>query len=497
MRRFLPILLAAAAIPAALPAQRAQLQAGQARPITAAERAEGQRLNGSITAEYGGAFTGRQAAYVEQVGRRIATRSGLGANPGAFDVILLNSPVDNAFAIPGGYVYVTRNLVALMNDEAELAAVMGHEVAHVAARHGQKRQSAARRNTIFGALGQAVLGAVVGDSGLGGLLQRGAGSLPQLLTLGYSRSQETESDDLAVRYLSSAGYDPAALSTMLESLADQSALTAAIAGEGSGGARSTPRWASTHPDPASRVRRAQQQAAAVRAPTGTAPAQRNRDAFLAAIDGMPYGEDPQQGVIEGRRFLHPALGVGFEAPAGFTLRNTARAVSIAGQGAQGEFSTAPYSGDLNAYVGNVLRQLGGGSGAVPTVRTERTTVNGLPAAYASVRANSGNTPVDVTVFAYQLSPTRAVHFTALSAAGQGPGALEPVFGSLRRLTPADTAAIKPRFVRVVTVRPGDTPASLSARMAYPDGKLDRFLVLNRLEENAQLRPGDKVKVVTY
>ncbi len=476
----LALLVAAPAL-----AQSDALQSGRAAPITAQERRQGAASDASITAEYGGALTGRQAAYVEAVGRRVATRSGLGASPEAFNVTLLDSPVDNAFAIPGGYVYVTRNLVALMNDEAELAAVLGHEVGHVAARHSQRRQSAAQRNSVLGALGQAIVGAVTGNSAVGGLLGRGIGAGAQLATLGFSRGQETESDNLGVRYLASAGYDPLALSTMLESLADQTTLQ----GELSGQAQSaTPRWTSTHPDPAARVRNARAQAARV-APGSTAVAPRNRDAFLAAIDGMMYGENPAGGVVEGRRFLHPALGLAFEVPQGFTLANTTRAVKIAGRGVQGEFSAAAFAGDLDAYVAGVVRTLG----ATNAPAAERTTVNGIPAAYTRFRAASGQTQVDVVVFAYQLSSGQAVHFAALGQAS----ALEPAFGSLRRLSRAESAAIKPRVVRVATVRDGDTPETLSRRMAYPDTRLDRFQVLNGLAPGQPLRPGDKVKLVTY
>ncbi|TPG13191.1 M48 family metalloprotease [Sphingomonas oligophenolica] len=467
-------------------AQTNSFQTGRAAPITAAERQQGNQTNASITAQYGGALAGRQAAYVEAVGRRIAVQSGLSSSPQAFDVKLLNSPVENAFAIPGGYVYVTRNLVALMNDEAELAAVMGHEVGHVAARHSAKRQSAATRNSIFGSLGQAIVGAIAGNSAIGGLLSRGVGVGSQLATLGYSRGQETQADDLAIRYLASAGYDPLALSTVLESLARQTALEGRISGD----ARAVPQWASTHPDPAARVRRAAQQAAAIR---GGEQA-RNRDAFLTAIDGMMYGDDPQQGVIDGRTFLYPAFGVAFDVPQGFTLQNGSDAVAISGQGAQANFGALPFTGDLDRYVQSVVQSIGGSPSAAPL---QRNTVNGFRTAYTQLRAVSSNTPVDVTIFAYQLGSTRAAHFVIVAPAGSGAGALEPMLGSLRRLSNDDAARVRPRYLRAVTVRSGDTAQSLSARMAYDDLRLERFLVLNRLDPREPLQPGEKVKVVTY
>lgn len=461
-----------------------QLAAGQAQPITAAERQQGQQADKSILQEFGGAYQGPQAAYAARVGQKIAVQSGLSSNPGAFDVTLLNSPVNNAFAIPGGYVYVTRELMALMNDEAELAAVLGHEVAHVAARHSAKRQSAATRNSVLGALGQVLAGAVLGsDSAVGGLLQRGIGAGAQLATLGYSRGQETQSDDLGIAYLRRAGYDPAALSSMLDSLAKQTALDQRIAGN----ARSVPAWASTHPDPGARVRRASQQA-------GRATGVRNRDAFLTAIDGMMYGEDPKQGVIDGRSFLHPAFRIGFTIPQGFQMQNGTAAVTITGPNAQAQFTTAAYNGDLTAYVGNVLRGLG--AQAAPAV--QRTTINGVPAAVAQVRATANRTAVDVAVVAYAPSSGNAYHFQVVTPAGSGLGALASTVQSFRTLTASEAAAAgKARYVRVHTVAAGDTAEKLAGRMAYSDLKLERFLVLNGLEQGERLQPGSKVKLVTY
>ncbi|TMJ13599.1 MAG: LysM peptidoglycan-binding domain-containing protein [Alphaproteobacteria bacterium] len=470
----------------AAPAKTATFR--QAAPITAKERQQGTAAHPDILQEYGGAQSGPQAAYATRVGQRIAVQSGLAASPQAFTVTLLNSPVENAFAIPGGYVYLPRDLMALMNDEAELAAVLGHEVGHVAARHSKKRQNAATRNTILGAIGQVLVGAVAGDSAIGGLLNKGIGTGTQLITLGYSRGQETQADDLAVQYLVRAGYDPGALATMLRSLAAQETLDQRI----SGNSRSLPQWASTHPDPAARVQHATAQAAATRA-TGV----RNRDAFLAALDGLMYGDDPKLGVVEGRNFLHPGLRFAFTIPQGFTMQNGANAVSISGPNAQAQFGTGAYQGSLESYIGSVLQGLAGNGGALPRSDIRRTSVNGIPAAYTQIRANSGSTQVDVTVFAYAPSSGQAFHFVMLTPAGQGIGAMESMVESFRTLSASEAAAVKPRFVRVVTVKAGDTPASLSRRMAFTDYPLERFLVLNGLGSGSRLTPGQKVKLVTY
>jgi predicted Zn-dependent protease len=367
--------------------------------------------------------------------------------------------------------------------------VLGHEVGHVAAEHGQRRQKAATRNAIGGALLGALAGAFLGDSGLAGLVQKGIGTGSQLLTLKFSRSQEYEADDLGIRYLASAGYDPKALSGMLASLAAQSNLDAQVAGS----ARSMPEWASTHPDPASRVSRALQAATATRA-AGTT---RNRDAFLNALSGVLYGDDPKQGVIDGSRFRHPDLRLTFTAPNGFGMENGTEAVSITGSGGQAQFTSAAFNGNLETYVNGVFAKLGGNSGGVPAGEVQRTTVNGLPVGWRTVRASTQSGQVDATVFAYDFGGGKAYHFLLLTAAGQGVGAFEPMVDSMQRLSAADAAAIKPRRVQVVAVKAGDTMQSLAKRMAYSDYPLERFLTINALTANATLKPGQRVKIVTY
>ncbi|PZU61162.1 MAG: peptidase M48 Ste24p [Sphingobium sp.] len=454
--------------------------------ISASDKAQGAKAHPALVQEYGGAYQGPQVAYVTAVARKVAVQSGLSNAAGDFTVTLLNSPVNNAFAIPGGYIYITRQLMALANDEAEMAGVLGHEIGHVAARHSQRRQQASQRNAIGGLLLQVLTGAVVGDSALGGMLQKGIGQGSQLLTLRFSRTQEYEADDLGIRYLAKAGYDPSAMASMLASLAAQSALDQQAAGD----ARSVPEWASTHPDPQARVARAAQRARETKS-TNTLV---NRDAFLNAVNGLLYGDDPKQGVISGRSFLHPDLKLAFTAPGGFGMENGAQAVSIAGSGGQAQFSGARYSGDLQAYVQSVFGGLSEkGVGQIDAIR--RTTVNGLPAGWLTLRANTGSQQVDITVFAYEFGPGTAYHFLLVTPAGQGIGPFSDMVGSLRRLNGDEAAKIRPRRVSVVTVRSGDTIASLSARMAYPELKTERFLTLNGLSAEDTLRPGERMKLI--
>lgn len=457
---------------------------GATQSISAADKKQGAEAHPQLLQEFGGAMTGAQATYVETVGKNIAIQSGLSNARGDFTVTLLNSPVNNAFAIPGGYVYVTRQLAALMNNEAELAGVLGHEVGHVAARHAAKRESQATRNSLLGALGSILSGALLGNSALGQLGQQIFSTGSQLLTLKYSRGQETEADNLGITYLQRAGYDPRAMSTVLQSLANQNALDASVKGT----TNQVPEWASTHPDPASRVR-----AALTRA--GNTTGRTNRDTFLAGINGLTYGDDPAQGIVDGSSFVHPALRLAFRAPNGFYLVNGTRAVSISGQSGKGEFSTAAYSGNLEGYVRSVFSKLSSQQQLAPAT-LERTTVNGIPAVYGAARVNSGNGQVDVVVFAYEFGPQQAYHFTTISQAGQA-SQFDTMFRSIRRISATEASAVKPRRLSVVTVKSGDTVESLAKRMAYTDQPLQRFLVLNGINASSKLTVGQKLKLVVY
>ncbi|MBX7541789.1 M48 family metalloprotease [Qipengyuania sphaerica] len=450
-------------------------------PITQSEAQIGAEANPQILAEFGGAMSGSQAQYVESVGKNIAVQSGLGGARDSFNVALLNSSVNNAFAIPGGYIYTTRQLVTLMNNEAELAGVLGHEVGHVAARHSQRRQQKAQQNQLLGVLG-AVVGAVVGG-GIGQQLGQAAMQGSQLLTLKFSRSQELEADKLGVDYLNRAGYDPRAMATVLASLAAQNALDARLQGRNNA---TIPEWASTHPDPASRVQNALSLAAG-----GTGVT--NRDTFLSRIEGLTYGDDPAQGVIEGSQFIHPDLRLAFTAPQGFYMVNGTRAVSVNGQSGQAQFTMAQYNGNLQTYVNSVFSGLSQQQQIRPQ-NIQTTTVNGLPAAYGTARVNNGNQQVDVTVFAYQFSNDRAYHFLAITPAGQA-STFNSMFASVRRISDSEAANVVPRKIDVVTVGSGDTVSSLARRMAYTNAQEERFRVLNGLSSGEGVSAGQKVKIV--
>jgi predicted Zn-dependent protease len=453
----------------------------QAPPgLTDSERKAGADAHPQILQQFGGAMSGPVADYVRSVGQKIAVQSGGGARATDYNVTLLNSNVNNAFAIPGGYVYITRQLLALMNDEAELAFVMGHEVAHVAARHGQKRQNRTALSNVLAGLAGAVTGS--------DLIGRGAGMVAGLTTLGYSREQERQADSLGVRYLGTAGYDPNAATDSLAALGAQTALEARLKGQG--GAEPS-KWLSTHPPSGERVARTRSEAQAIAARAGGRAL--NRDAFLNAIDGMIYDDDPAEGVVVGSGFRHGGLALALDAPQGFAIANSPQSVTGSSNGS-GRLSfdlraADARTADLNAVAAARWQQLG-----VSAQPMRATRINGVEALEGSIRAGSQGGPVDATLTVYRWSPQLA--FTLISIAPQGQAAaVAPVAASLRRLNPQEIAGIRSRRVQVVRVGPNDTLQGLANRMAYDDDKMARFLTLNQLGADARLRPGDRVKLV--
>ena len=472
------VLLLAAAVMALTPAAAQQLRYLDPRDV-----AQAQREHARLVQELGGAETGPRAAYVASVGRRVGAFSGL-ANAGqALHFTTLNSAVENAFSVPGGYVYVTRQLLTLMDDEAELAFAIGHEVGHVAANHAHIREQYARRNS-YGVLGQ-IMGAIFGG-GFGSVLEARA----KMDTLSFSREQEYQADSLGIRYMIQAGYDPVGASEILAALSRNTALQARVQGRTN---RQTPEWASTHPLSENRMQRALMEA---RSTGRLGKGVRNREVFLSELEGIYVDDDPAQGVIDGATFTHPDLRIQFRVPTGYLMSNSTDAVTISGSAGKAQFRGGQFSGSLDQAAILALQQLTGGQGQfVPP--PQHVTINGMPVAITSTRANGTSGPLDVSVAVYQWDPQRVYYFIMLTPGGYGVGPFIPMINSLRRITPQEAAAIRPRIIHVVTVAPGDTVQSLAARMAYRDFKLERFLSLNDLSPNSRLLPGQKVKLVTY
>jgi len=472
-----PIFLLAAAALALTPAA-----AQGPRYLNPQDVADAQRQHAAIIQEFGGAETGARAAYVESVGRRVGAYSGV-ANPGqALRFTTLNAAVPNAMSVPGGYVYVTRQLLTLMDDESQLAFALGHEVGHIAANHAHVREQYERQNSL-GVFGQ-IIGAILGGS-IGNVLEQRAA----LQTLSFSRDQEYQADTLSLRYMIAAGYDPAGGPGILGALARSSALESRLQGRTN---RQTPEWASTHPLSENRMQRALAEA---RASGRLGQGITNRDTYLNQLEGMFVDDDPAQGIIDGPTFTHPDLKIQFQVPPGYLMQNGTDAVTISGSAGKAQFRQGPP--DLDQAIVYAYRRLTGGQVQLAIPPAQRTTINGMPAAFTTAHVQNESGWVDASVFAYQWEPQRVYYFVMLTRGGNGIQPFSFMLNSLRRIGPQEAAAIRPRILHVVTVGPGDTVQSLADRMAYRDYKLDRFLSLNGLAANSRLTPGQRVKLVIY
>lgn len=454
----------------------------------------GREAHPQILERYGGAYKDPElTAYVNRIGRRIADVS---EQPGeSWTFTVLDTPTVNAFALPGGYVYITRGLVALAKDEAELAGVIGHEIGHVTAGHGgsrRDRSTAASVGLLLGGLGLAVLG-------VDPTLARGAMQVGQVAAGGtlasYSRSDELEADNLGVRYLARAGYDPYAQADFMERLGASSGLDARIAGASYNPNRVD--FFASHPASAERTRQAIAVANAT-APIEAVGDDRGRDRYLAVIDGMTWGDSAEHGFVDGRRFSHPVLRFAYEVPEGFKIRNTSGAVLASGP------RNARMVLDAGKDPGGSLERFIARTWATALAKKARTgqmqgpepvRANGLDAAEAVLPVELNGTVFNALLYAVR-HDGRIYRITGLVQRGSGMlGEVRRAARSFDALSAAEAARLEPQRIDVVTVRRGDSVGTLARRMPVDALPEERFRLLNDLGPDDDVRPGDRVKIV--
>ncbi len=455
---------------------------GEAPVIAEQDRAYGEQAHPQLLAEFGGAYRGDESTYVRTVGERVAAAAGL---EGQCTFTLVNSDVVNAFAVPGCYIYVTRGLFAIVTSEAELASVLGHEVGHIVGRHAQRQQ----QRTIWRTLGVIAV-SVTGSE----RLTRLASQAGQFFGLRYSRKQEYEADDLGVRYLQDAGYDVFAAADMLSALQRQDSFMAKAQRRDS--ARSLPEWATSHPLTERRVARARGTADATGLKDDELP--ENADRYLAEVDGLLFGDDPEQGFVIGQRFAHPVMRIAFEAPTGFTLTNSPQAIRLSGpNGVSGEFAGGPLGGqDLQRYAEALVARVVGEAPA-EVMQATGTRINGLDAIITQVRVSVRDGSVPLAIAAYDGGDGQAYHFIVASPPANADGAaIEALFRSFRRLSAEEAATLRPRYVRTVMTGAGDSAETLSRRVADPSPRA-LFDLLNGRDGDRPVTAGERVKIVTY
>lgn len=434
-----------------------------------------------ILQEFGGDYQEdpELSAYVTSIGNLLARTSEL---PNLnFTFTVLDTPIVNAFALPGGYIYLTRGLLALAENEAEVAGVLAHEIGHVTARHSAERYG----NTVLAGAATTLLGVLVG-----GPAAQAAGGGAALALQSYSRDQEFEADTLGVRYLSRAGYDPQGMSSFLEKLQAHGRLEAELRGQP--GKADDFDIMQTHPRTADRIERAIK-AANTKAVADPIVAQ---DIYYGKIDGMLYGDDPSQGFIRGQNFLHPDLRFAFEVPPGFRLFNSAKAVLALGPDkSQIKFDRAPEasSGSLTGYLTEVWAPKAG------LKDVEALEINGLPAATGVTRIRSRQGQFDVRLVAIRTGPRDIYRFQFVTPPGQTAAlseGLRRTTYSFRTLSDAEAAELRPQRIKIHQVRRGESVSSLAKKLPFSDFRQERFLTLNGLDKGETLKAGQKVKLIT-
>lgn len=443
---------------------------------TVAPSAASEREHERILAAYGGVYDDPklQAMITKTVDRLVAASD---RPDQTYKVTILNSGAVNAFALPTGQLYVTRGLIALACDTSELSSVLSHEMAHVLAHHAAIREEQAR---------QAAVTHVVTDIGNNGPDMTALALAKSKLTLAsFSRQQEFEADSIGVGISARAHFDPYGASRFLTAMERNAELKA-------GNAVDDPRtqdFLSSHPATPERIKSAEASAKQFAA-TDRGERESDREDYLAAIDNIVYGDDPSEGFVRGHRFLHPKLGFTFTAPDNFTLDNTAQAViGVRDGGTQAmrfDVVRIPTDQSLGDYLNS------GWMENVDKSSTEDLTINGFPA--ASATAHTDDWQFKVYALRFGADVYRFIFATKQKTTESERNARETV-NSFRRLTPQETQAAQPLHIKIITVQPGDTVESLSHRMAGVDRPEARFRVLNGLDDHAQVKVRDRVKIV--
>ncbi len=435
----------------------------------------GRETDTQVVQEYGVYDDAKLTAYLNDICQRLGKSSHRPNLTYHFKVVDVS--VVNAFAVPGGYVYFTRGILASLNSEAELAGVMGHEIGHIAARHSAHQYSQAQ----FAQLGLGV-GMIFAEKvpGISELAQLGVG----MLFLSFSRDNERQADDLGVEYASKTGYDASQMANFFETLermnpgSDRSGL---------------PSWFSTHPNPEDRMKAVRIRSKEWQQKLGITDLKLNRDQYLRTIDGLVFGEDPRQGYVEEHVFYHPDLHFQFPVPINWKVNNTPSNVQMvsAGQEAVILFTmtkgTSPYEAARTFVSKNKAR----------VIRTEAIHINGLPSErlFSDVQTQKGV----VRVLSYFIQRGKEIFvFHGLTSTGlfqKYESIFDGTMRNFRELSDPRRINVKPDRIRICTAGTSDRLENLLRSFGVPNEKLKETALLNGKDLNESIPASTMLKVV--
>jgi len=433
----------------------------------------GKQTDAEVRKQYGVYQDQQLNAYLNDMCHKLAALSHRPNLP--YQLEIVDASVVNAFAVPGGYVYLTRGILANLNSEAELAGVMGHELGHITARHSAQQYSRAQLAQVGVLVGGLFLGDVVS-----GLAQLGAG----MLFLSFSRDNERQADQLGVEYASKAGYDGKELAAFFETLermnpgSDRSGL---------------PGWFSTHPSPEDRVVAVRKEAREWQEKMGMRDPKVNRDVYLRHIDGLVYGDDPRQGYVDEGTFYHPDMRFQFPVPADWKVNNTSSQVQIMNENREGgiifSVATAPSPKEAAAKFVQANR--------ASVLASDSVTVGGFPAhrLVCNVKGESST----IRVVSYFIQKDKSIfYFHGLSAPSvfdKHLNTFEKTMRGFKELSDPKKINVKPDRVRLRTTKAAGSVESAFRTMGIPKDDLDDIALLNGMQLSENLPANTLVKVI--
>lgn len=431
-----------------------------------------------LTQQFGGLYDDKRLQnYVQEIGLKATKYAEY--QQFEYNFILLNSPIVNAFALPGGYCFCTRGLLALASSEAELIGVLAHEAGHVNARHTAERAS----QGMLAQIGVVAAGAVLGQAG-SSLASMGAHSFIQ----SYSRDQELEADSLGLRYMSKAGYDPNAMVSFLKTLREHSQVEAKMAGRPANSVDEFNIMA-THPRTIDRVKAAIKLAEEDRVENPIL----NQKKYYNKINGILYGDDPAQGIVHDTNFTHPALRISFDVPKGFRILNQPDQVIAQGPDDSGvifDIARIPINVSMRDYIQDHWVSSGTVNGL------EAIEINDQKAATGKIRTSKG---ADVRLVAIRGDDTQVFRMAYISKPANTKSLVKPFkisAYSFRRLSKEEAKNIKPHRLIIVPTDNSDTLESLSKHLPYGEFNEDVFRMLNNMEPGDSLPSSGMIKVIT-
>jgi predicted Zn-dependent protease len=392
---------------------------------------------------------------------------------------VVDTPAVNAFALPGGYVYITRGILPFLNDEAQLAGVLGHETGHVTARHAAQQYT----RSVGGTIGLVALGIFVpAAQPLGGLAQQGLG----ILFLKYGRGDELQADQLGARYAARAQWDPAAVPEMLTTLGRLD--------EASGQSKGVPNWLETHPEPLTRVRDIQPTVQQLSA--GRTDFMRNQDALFRAIDGIIYGDNPDQGIVRGTAFIHPPLRFRIDFPNGWDIQNSPEQVIAKAPGTDVYMLLQQIEMPRGANIEEIAR-LSMQNAGFRIQNGGRQQINGLDGfigLYQGQLQGLGNVTMRAAHIVHNGNVYLVAGFSAPNVFSPLDDAILRSIRTFKPLTAAEAEAVHPNRLDIYVVRQGDSWQSIAERSGGVV-KPTTLAIMNGAEPDSQPIIGKRIKIV--